>query len=389
MASPALPDRTAPPAASPSRLRAGAGSPDIAIFLPSLAGGGAERVMVVLGNAFAERGKRVALVLAQRAGPYLDKVDDRVEVVDLGVPIPAATLALARYLRDERPGVLLSALAHANMTALVARRLAGVSTRVVVSERNTLSEVVKRSRRPLVSLVPIVMRFIYPGADGVIAVSRGVADDLSRQIGLPRRRIEVVYNPVSTADILAGAEEPLPHPWFDPGQPPVILTAGRLTAAKSQADLITAFARLRAGRPCRLVILGEGPLLADLNDQAVALGVADEVLFAGFQANPFNWMRNAALFVLPSRNEGFANALVEAMVCGRPIVSTDCPSGPPEILEAGKWGSLVPVGDTDALATALAATLDATVHPDVEKRAADFSLERALDGYARVMGVSL
>lgn len=196
---------------------------DIAIFLPNLAGGGAERIMVGLSNAFARSGKRVALILANRTGPYLSIVDEAVELVSLNTAsVTAAVLPLALFLRRRRPTVLLSALAHANMTAIAARQLARVPTRVVVSERNTISQVIQSSRRPLVALAPHAMRLLYPHADGVIAVSQGVADDLSKFISLPRERIDVVHNPVDVEVIAAACTRPLSHPWFTPGAPPVL-----------------------------------------------------------------------------------------------------------------------------------------------------------------------
>lgn len=363
---------------------------DIAIFLPNLAGGGAERIMVGLSNAFARSGKRVALILANRTGPYLSIVDEAVELVSLNTAsVTAAVLPLALFLRRRRPTVLLSALAHANMTAIAARQLARVPTRVVVSERNTISQVIQSSRRPLVALAPHAMRLLYPHADGVIAVSQGVADDLSKFISLPRERIDVVHNPVDVEVIAAACTRPLSHPWFTPGAPPVILSAGRMTPAKDHRTLLDAFTMLRRDRECRLVILGEGPMREDAEQHALQLGIMEDVLMPGFQDNPFNWMRSAQLFVLSSRHEGFPNVLVEAMACGTPVVSTDCPSGPAEILEDGKWGRLAPVGDATALAAAMSEALDDNTAPDLGRRAAAFSMARAAERYAKVMRVSL
>lgn len=363
---------------------------DIAIFLPNLAGGGAERIMVGLSKTFARSGKRVALVLANRTGPYLSIVDEAVELVSLNTAsVTAAVLPLAQFLRKRRPTVLLSALAHANMTAIAARQLARVPTRVVVSERNTISQVIQSSRRPLVTLASHAMRLLYPHADGVIAISQGVADDLSKTISFPRERIDVVYNPVDVEVIAAACTRPLSHPWFTPGAPPVILSAGRMTPAKDHRTLLDAFAILRRDRDCRLVILGEGPMREDAEQYALKLGITEDVLMPGFQDNPFNWMRGARLFVLSSQHEGFGNVLVEAMACGTPIVSTDCPSGPAEILEDGKWGRLSPVGDATALAAAMREALDDNAAPDLGRRAAAFSMARAAEGYAKVMGVSL
>ncbi|WP_280569548.1 glycosyltransferase [Chromohalobacter sp. 296-RDG] len=359
----------------------------IAVFLPSLAGGGAERVMVTLANGFAIRGVAVDLVVVAAEGAYLADVSPRVRLVELGASRVLYSLpALVRYLHRERPHALLSALNHANIIALWARKLARSGTRLVVSERNTLSRDVSDDR--LERLVPWLMRLSYPSADAIVAVSDGVADDLARTVRLPRERIDVVYNPINTK-LAELCEAPLTHPWLKSGQPPVIVAAGRLTVQKDFATLIEAFAEVRKTHAVRLVILGEGELRPELEARIEELGIGDNVALPGFVDNPYPWMRKASLFVLSSAWEGFCNVLAEAMACGTPVVSTNCPSGSAEILEDGKWGRLVPVGDTSALARAMAATLSDETHPDVRHRARSFDLQQALRGYLHALRVTL
>ena len=355
----------------------------IALYLPSLIGGGAERVMFMLANAFASRGYRVDLVLAKAEGPYVSDVSEQVRIVDLGASRVIASLpGLMRYLREERPVAVLSAMGHANVVAVVARALARVSARVVVSEHAHFSSSqanassVVRSRA-----MGSMMRWAYPRADGIVAVSKGVADDLASAIGVPRAGIEVVYNPVATDDLGALSQQEPDHAWLAPDGPPVVLGVGRLTAQKDFSTLIHAFARVRAGREARLMILGDGNRRQELEALIKRLGLVNCVSLPGFVTNPYAYARRAALFVLSSRWEGFGNVLVEAMACGTPVVSTDCPSGPAEILEDGVWGRLVPVGDAEALAKAMEATLEEPEHPDVVKRAAAFDVDQAVDGY--------
>lgn len=360
----------------------------LAIYLPSLGGGGAERIMVTLANAFAERGIKTDLVLVKAEGPYLNDVSKNVRVVDLGASRVAMSLPLlVHYLRRVRPTSILSALNHANVVALLARRVAGVKTRLVVSERNSLSS----SRAHVASfrgrLMALFMRWTYPWADGIVAVSRGVADDLAATISLPRDRIDSIYNPIDMLAIRQRAEEPFDHPWFTPGDPPVILGVGRLTLQKDFPTLLRSFAQLRAQRQARLVILGEGEHRSQLQALVAVLGLTKDVAMPGFTENPFVWMRLASVFVLSSAWEGLPGTLIQAMACGTPVVSTDCQSGPAEILENGKWGRLVPVGDVSALADAIAATLDEKTHPKVQDRASDFSVDKAVDEYLRVLGV--
>lgn len=364
--------------------------PRIAIFLPSLNGGGAERVMVTLANSMAARGFHVDLVLAVAQGPYLKDVSESVRVVDLQAGrVIKALLPLVHYLRRERPVAMLSAMGHANVVALLARKLARVPVRVVVSERGLISgeRAIARGAAALFSFRLIPM--LYSGADAICTVSKAASHDLAAFASLPLQRVHTLYNPFDLARIEQRATEPFDHPWFQPGQPPVVLAIGRLNEAKDFPVLIRAFAQLRRQRVARLVILGEGELRPALEAQLAQLGLdADAVQLPGFMANPYAWLARCSLFALSSRREGLPGVLIEAMACGVPVVSTDCPSGPDEILEGGRWGRLVPVGDANALAQAMAEVLDTPKEqlPDVRLRAADFEQERAVDAYLKILG---
>jgi len=259
----------------------------------------------------------------------------------------------------------------------------------VTSEHNPLShQVVQRSKRWnwRWRFLPPLIRGVYPWADAIVAVSNGVADDLSSTAGIARKRITTIYNPVVTPGLQEKARATLNHPWFAPGSPPVVLGVGRLAAEKDFPTLLKAFARVRAVRKARLMILGEGRERATLEALAHELGVATDVELPGFVDNPFAYMARAAVFVLSAVWEGFGNVVVEAMACGCPVVSTDCPSGPAEIMDGGAYGSLVPVGDDAALAKAILSVLETP--PDLERlraRAALFSVDRAADQYLEVL----
>lgn len=362
--------------------------PDISLYLPSLRGGGAERSMLTLANAFAEKGLKVDVVLAKAEGPFLDLVAPGVCVVDLDASRVATSLpALIRYLREKRPPAMLSAMHYANVIALCARIVANVPTRLVVSERNTLTPVSHSTALKRMRLMPWLMRLLYPRADAIVAVSAGVAADLSSAIGLPRERISVIYNPVVSRQLLSRSREPVVNAWVNSEQSPIVLAAGRLSAQKDYPTLINAFARIRRERPVRLVILGEGEERASLERQVQSMGLGAHVLLPGFVDNPFSWMRQAAVFVLSSRWEGLPGVLIQAMACGAPVVSTDCPSGPREILADGEWGRLVPVGDDSALAEAISSTLDERDHPDGASRALAFGIEPAVTAYLQILGI--
>ncbi len=342
--------------------------------------------MVLLANGFAERGYAVDLVLATLDGPFIKDVARSVRLVDLKARRVATSLpALVHYLRREQPVALLSAMSHANVVAVLACRLAGVSTRVVVSEHGNFSISRANAKSLRGRLMGFFMAWAYPYADAVVAVSTGVADNLAQCIGLQRAAIRVIYNPVVTTSLLAQSWQAPKHPWLQHGEPPVIVGVGRLTAQKDFSTLLRAFARLRQDRNARLLILGEGEMRPRLESLVAELGLVEDVELAGFTENPFAIMRRGALFVLSSAWEGFGNVLVEAMVCDTSVVSTDCPSGPAEILEDGRWGRLVPVGDVGALAFAMAAALDEQNPPNVAERAAEFGADQAVDGYQCAM----
>ncbi|MGH3413563.1 MAG: glycosyltransferase [Marmoricola sp.] len=334
----------------------------IALVTSTMEGGGAQRAVAKLASGIAAAGHDVDLVLGRAEGPYLAEVEPEVRVVDLGVRrFAGATLPLARYLRRARPVAVFSALDYVNVVAVVARRLSGVDTRLVVSERNTLSEVASHSRRLSTRCMPSLVRWAYPRADAVAAVSRGVADDLVEHCGLAAGTVRVLPNPVVTPELQRMRAEPVTHPWLRDKSVPVVLAVGRMVPQKDFALLLEAFAVVRRTTAARLVLIGEGPLRRELEGLAETLGIAGDVSMPGFSANPYPAMAAADVFVLSSRWEGSPGVLIEAVSCGTRAVATDCPSGPREVLADGRYGRLVPVGDAAALAAGVCDALDGRV----------------------------
>lgn len=364
--------------------------PPLAIFLPSLVGGGAERMMLNLARGMADAGMASDLVVANAEGPCRALVPPGCRLIDLGARrVLGALPGLVRYLRRRRPEALLAAMDHANMVALAARSLARVPTRICVSVRSNLSQEALHSPFVLGRLMPRLARLFYPRAEAVIAVSQGVADDLSALLGEGRARVLVIPNPVVTPELATLAAEPPDHPWLQPAGPPVILAAGRLVRQKDYPTLIRAFAALGVERGLRLLILGEGPDRVALEALIRKMGLAGRVELAGFRDNPFAYMARARLFVLSSAWEGLPGVLIQAMACGTPVVSTDCPSGPREVLVDGRYGSLVPVGSAQALAEAMAQTLDHPPQPGLlQARAADFAQGPVTRLYLEAMGLT-
>ncbi|MBE2925250.1 glycosyltransferase [Anoxybacillus flavithermus] len=357
----------------------------IAIFLPSLRGGGAERVMVNLAKAFSKNNFRVDMVLAQAEGPYLSQIPSDIRIVNLNASRVALSLfPLVRYLRKNRPYALIAALNHANIIAILATKASLTKTRIFVTEHSTLSRSLLHPVNVRTKLMPFFMKLFYPMADHVIAVSNGVADDLSKTLNLSRSKIKVIYNPIVTDDLFQKANEEVDHPWFKNKQHPVILAVGRLTEAKDYPTLIKAFYHVRKQKEAKLVILGDGENREELLNLVKDMGLEQDVDIIGFVQNPYAYMRKADLFLLTSKWEGFGNVLVEAIACGTPVISTDCPSGPAEILDNGNYGKLVQVGDVEALTESILRYFSGSYDIDLDKllsRANDFHVEKIAKRY--------
>jgi len=336
----------------------------LAIFAATSGHSGVDRNLKNLIPAIAERGIRVDLLHVANHGPWLEEQPPGVEVIELGTAhVNTSFPPLLRYLRQTRPDAILSDKDKVNRLTLWARRLTGVPTRVGVRVGITMSRNLTNRGAFQRRLQLFSMRRFYRWADAIIVPSAGVATDLAELTGIPVEHIQVLPNPVVTPRLETLAEREVDHPWFLERRHPVILGSGELSARKDFATLLRAFARLRRERPCRLIILGKGKQRETLLTLARELGVERDLDLPGFVENPYAWMRRADLFVLSSRLEGFGNVLAEALATGTPVISTDCPSGPAEILDGGRVGPLVPVGDHTALAEAMRQMLDEPPNP--------------------------
>jgi glycosyltransferase involved in cell wall biosynthesis len=362
----------------------------LAVLISFSGEGGVERMILNLLDGLVARGVHVDLLAIRADSAHLEQLPAAVRLLDLGVRHSGlAILPLARYLRRERPTALLAAKDRAIRAATLARRVAGWEGRLVGRLGTNLSAALAGRSAPARWLRTTPMRHLYPRVDRIIAVSEGVAEDTRRITRLPRRRIAVVRNPVVTPRLAQLASAPCPHHWLEVAEVPVVLGAGRLTEQKDFATLLRAFARVRAALPVRLIILGEGRLRGALDLLAEELGISDDVTLPGFVVNPYAWMSRASLFVLSSAWEGSPNVLTEALALGVPAVSTDCPSGPREILAGGRYGALVAVGDDPGLAEAMRATLAAPLPAAMLREAvAAYSVEVATQGYLAQLGMA-
>ncbi len=363
------------------------GTPKIAVFLSFSGQGGVERMMLNLAEGLCSLGCQVDLVVVKARSAYLANISHRLRVIRLGASHTfGSTISLMQYLRRERPAAILSAKDRANIVAVVARIFSRIDTRLVLRMGTTVSAALEGKRPVKEKLWYMRMRVFYPHAHAVVAVSKGVARDLVENAHISPTLLHVVPNPVVTPQLFAAADQPLKHQWFKGDTFPVVLGAGRLTRQKDFETLIKAFARVRQSRPCRLMILGEGRDRSKLERLGAELGISSDMLLPGFVQNPYPYFKRASVFVLSSIWEGSPNVLTEALALGTPVVSTDCPNGPREILQDGRFGDLVPVGDHEALARAILETLQRPLEKSFLKSAVkDYTLEESSKRYLEVL----
>lgn len=353
----------------------------IALYLPSLEGGGAERVVVNLANEFVRRRINVDLVLVSKSGLFLREVLERVNIINLKKSRALFSIfSLVRYIQKERPDVVLSTLNHTNTIAILANKIAGVNCGSVVRVPCYFS-LVERGYKKLLA------RMLYPKSNMIIAISEDIKKDLVKTLNIPEKNIEVVYNPIFDESIIEKARQEVDHPFFKNKHDKIILGVGSLTAIKDFRTLIKAFYELnKRVEQTKLIILGEGEERSDLERSIMEFNLKERVSLPGFVNNPYAYMAKSDVFVLSSLSEGFGNVIVEAMACGTSIVSVDCPGGPVEILEQGKYGRLVQSGSATAITKAIEEVLDSPFDPvSLKKRATDFDIEKMANRYLEVM----
>lgn len=356
----------------------------IAMFLPFLGGGGAERVTLNLAAGVAARGLPVDLVLATSGGALSSEIPKNVRLIELGCRRTLASVpALSRYLKQQKPSALLAALSHANLAALGAARLARYAGPIVVAEHHhpglTKGSFVDGR------VNPFLMRLLYKRATRVVAVSEGIKEALEDRVGLDPERIAVIYNPVISEAMLEAFNTPVHHPFLEQAEEPVVLAVGRLTRAKNFRLLIEAFEIAHKRTGGKLLVLGEGELRSELEDLVGRLGLQEHVSMPGFVSNPYGYFRKASVFVLSSDFEALPTVLIEALAAGVPVVSTDCPSGPREVLADGLYGELVPMGDPHGLAGAIERALSAPHTRPPEDWLEQFGLEFATSQYLALL----
>ena len=338
---------------------------------------------LILAEAMIERGHKVDMLLCRREGPLLPLVHPDCTIIDFNVPrFRDALMPLRQYLQQSKPQSLVVFMWPLTVLAVLARMMVRSDTRLILTDHNALSKLHGLSKLTKTAMRRSI-RYLYPKAEARIVVSEGVAEDLAELSGLEENAFTVIYNPVSPPPEGLSPDDGAKNLW---GSGKRVLSVGALRSQKNQALLIKAFARIKEHIDANMVILGEGPLRGGLEELARSLGLADRVKLPGFLANPWPYYSSADVFVLSSDYEGLGNVLVEALYAGLPIVTTDCPHGPAEILDGGRFGTLVECGDEDGLAEAVIQALGHTVDRDALKaRARNFVPEQAIDRYVAIL----
>lgn len=362
---------------------------EITFFIPALpaTGGGAQQIFMKLMSGFIGRGIKVTLVLAILPHDLHRKIPAEVEIVHLKCKRTVySIIKLTRYIKKHKPRNILSHLHRANRIVLLSKLLARSDVRVHVVEHHTVSEAFKEipTLHKIVSYISYKLLYRYTA--NIIHVSKTAAKDLQEYLPNVSSNVRAIYNPVVSIELLNGHTKKPPHRWFLPGNPPVILGVGRLDEVKDFNNLIDSFMLIRKQKDVRLIILGEGVQRKQLEEKLHKYNIVNEVLLPGYVTNPYHYMRYASVFALSSRTEALPTVLIEAMACGCPVVSTDCPGGAAEILEYGKYGVLVPIQDPNALANAILKTINNPISIDLlKKRAMDFSIDKSVDEYIKVI----
>jgi glycosyltransferase involved in cell wall biosynthesis len=358
----------------------------IALLVPTLVIGGVERVFANLANGLHQGGAEVDLVVGRAGGDMGRLIEKDIQIFDLESDhMMRSVPGIAKYLRTRKPEALIAGMTHCSAAAVIARAIARQKTKIIATEHNTMSQVVANASGLKYRLMPLWSRWALSSTDAIVAVSGGVADDLSARTGIPRQKIQVIYNPVITDAFYSAASVAVEHPWFHPGEPPVILAVGRLDKQKDFPMLVRAFRLVRNRRSCRLMILGEGPDRSRIEQAVHETGLTEDVSLPGFEQNPYRFMKRAAVFAFSSQWEGFGMVLVEALALGMPVVSTNCTYGPAEVLCDGKFGELVPVGDHEAMAKALLTSLDKPVQNHSSEHLQQFTVRSVASSYMSVI----
>lgn len=355
----------------------------ISFFSPNLEGGGAERVISNLAIEFSKNGYDVDLVLTKAQGAYLNNIPDCVNVIDFQCGKVVFSLPkLIRYIQKEQPKIMFASQMHASTILIWAVKIARVNTKIIIRQPTMLYSLhEKKSTFSSIRQKLFLLTARY--ANQIIVTSKNMAEEFHRFSRLPENKIKIIYNPLPIETIKEKSLMPIDNFLNISDEIPIILAVGRLVKVKDFHTLVKAFYLVQKKVPAYLFILGDGELKLELKKFIQDLGLDNKVKILGFKQNPYNYMKNSKVFVLSSLREGFPNSMVEAMACGCSIVATDCTGGTSEILEYGKWGKIVPVGDEVLMAEAILESLNTLPNPNIYERVQKFSINYIFSEYEK------
>ena len=358
----------------------------VCLYFPSYGDGGVERMTANLAQGLSDAGIKVDFIVHHQAAPYLSGLENKVKFITPPDNNNRHLSWLVSYLNSSHPDVLMTVKDEAGILAIKAIKRSHAETKFIARTGTALlSRFGHRGTNFLKKWLKLYkLKHYFQQADGHIIVALGSRKELHELTQIPEEAIIVIKNPVITPTLLKLQHETIDHPWFAPSRESLIMGMGGFRFQKDFKTLINAFARLHKSRPSRLILMGQGRQKKRLLKLCRELGVEDDVLFPGFTDNPYPWLKRADLFVLSSLWEGSPNVLTEALALGTPVVATDCQSGPREILQDGKYGELVPLGDPQTMSEAMARTLDNPLSSEqLAEAAKDYTLEASTRSYIR------
>jgi glycosyltransferase involved in cell wall biosynthesis len=359
----------------------------IGLYIPSMNGGGAEKVYFILANYFVNKGFQVDLLLTKKEGAYIKQLDEKINIIELSSKrVSLDIYGLRKYMKNSNPDVVMSAMTHCNIILSVSSFFMKCKIPIIVSEHSNFSGSLKEMKPIQRFIFKFIGGLIYRKQRYIVAVSEGAKQALCSELKLKEDFINVIYNPFEIRKIQKDSSAGVLHQWLEKSRKfKTLISVGRYTEAKDFFNLISAFEIVKKNIDARLIILGDGGLRLQLQSFITEKNMQNCIDLYGFVSNPFSYISKADLFVLSSKREGLSNVLIESMICGVPLVATDCPSGPKEILENGKWGKLVPVSDPEALSNAILLTLSEPNYFDYSDRVKVFDHRYIGDQYLEYM----
>jgi len=362
----------------------------IVLFIPSLRCGGAEKVFINLAEGLQQYNVKPIFFIADASGPFLKNIENKFSIINCNVKhVYQALPYLCSFIKRYNIPYLLSAMDHTNIISILAQKLVFANTKIFITIHSSLSQRLNNQSTNKERLLFKLTPFFYKYANGIIAVSHGVAMDLVRHTKMPRNKISVIYNPVISTDIYKLSNESTQHPWLkDKEKIPIAIGLGRLVPEKNFSSLIKAIYRVNKVVKCRLILLGDGEERENLIALIDRMGLNDLVSLPGYVSNPYAYIRRASVFVLSSIREGLPTALIEALALGVPVVSTNCPNGPAEILANGRYGILVPVDDIEKMSASIIEILTKRMNFFIPKDWIEqFTIDKVTQSYLKLMGI--